>query len=151
VLLRAGYEALDAMGEKAILSTVAAVLARVLLEQDRDREAEKFTELADELAASGDLLTHMVWRGVRARILAKRGQIVDAETFAREAVAIAEQTDFLNDRAVALLDLGEVLATAERVDEARSTVAEAVALYEQKGNVVSTRAVRLRLPKHTAV
>jgi hypothetical protein len=66
-----------------------------ILEQGRDREAEEVAEMSARLAASGDLLTQILWRRVRARVLVRRAGIREAEALAREAVAIAEATDFI--------------------------------------------------------
>src|SRR5207249_2734816 len=76
--LWAGYRALDEMGEKAFLSTTAAFLARAIFEQGRTDEALRLTELSEELAERGDLATHVMWRGVRARILAAGGRVDEA-------------------------------------------------------------------------
>ena len=79
------------MGERAFRSTMAASLGLVILEQGRDEEAEGFAELSAQLAASGDLLTQILWRRVRARMLARRGGVEEAEGLAREAVTLAER------------------------------------------------------------
>jgi predicted ATPase len=143
--LRAGYAALEAMGERAYRSTTAAFLARAMLEQGDDREAERFASLSAGLAAHGDLLTQVLWRRVQARVLARRAEVAAAEALAREAVRIAATTDFLNCRADAVLDLAEVLDAAGRRGEAEVTAFEALRLYEQKGNAVAAGATRLRL------
>jgi predicted ATPase len=133
------------MGERAFRSTMAASLAMVILEQGRDEEAEDFAKLSAELSASGDLLTQIRWRRVRARVLARRAEIPAAEALAREALAIAETTDFVNDRADALIDLSHVLEASRRCDDAVAAASGALHLYELKGNVVATAATRLRL------
>jgi tetratricopeptide (TPR) repeat protein len=140
--LRSGYATLEEMGERALLSTTAAFLGQALLAQDRNEEAEALAELSAELAAQDDLVTQVVWRGVRARCLAGRDQLDDAEGLAREAVTLAEVTDLLNHRADAFVDLGIVLGTLGRSEEAQTTFAEAVRLYELKGNVVAAARVR---------
>ncbi len=117
----------------------------MILEQGRDEEAEALAELSARLAASGDLLTQIRWRRVRARVLARRAEIRAAEALAREALAIAEATDFVNDRADALIDLSHVLEASRRGDEAVAAASEALHLYELKGNVVAAAATRLRL------
>jgi hypothetical protein len=103
--LLAGYRALEEMGERMFLSTTAAFLARAVFQQGRDAEAEDLANTSARLADSDDLLSQVLWRGVRARVLAHRSEIEAAEALAREAVALAETTDFINHRADAQLDL----------------------------------------------
>ena len=78
-------------------------------------------------------------------MLARRAETTVAEALAREAVAIAEAFDFLNDRAAALTDLSQVLEASRRWDAAAAAASEAVRLYERKGNVVAAAATRLRI------
>jgi predicted ATPase/class 3 adenylate cyclase len=144
---REAYRALEDMGERAFRSTMAASLAAVIFEQGRDAEADDFARLSAELAASGDLVTQVRWRRVRARVLARRGEIVSAEALAREALLIAEATDFINDRADALVDLSHVLGASRRGDDAVAAAVEALRLYQLKGNLVASAATRLRLAK----
>jgi predicted ATPase len=144
---RAAYRALEEMGECAFRSTMAATLALVILEQGHDEEAEALAEVSARLGASGDLLTQIRWRRVRARVLARRADIRAAEALAREALAIAEATDFVNERADALIDLSHVLEASRQCDVAVAAASEAVHLYELKGNVVAAAATRLRLGK----
>ena len=84
--LRSGYLVLEEMGDKAFRPTTAAHLAQALLAQGRADEAWQFTEISEELGAGDDLLTQVVWRGVRSRILAGQGRLDEAEELAREAV-----------------------------------------------------------------
>ena len=82
------------------------------------------------------------WRRVRAKVLARRGELDEAERLGREAVAIASATDVLELRAQALADLGEVLRLAGRPQESRAALEEAIRLYEEKGNVVGAGRLR---------
>jgi Tetratricopeptide repeat len=75
-------------------------------------------------------------------VLARRGELDEAERVGREAVAIASATDVLELRAQALADLGEVLRLARRPDESAAALNEAIALYEEKGNVVEIGRLR---------
>ena len=143
--LRKGYRALEEMGERAFLPTTAAFLARSILEQGRDEEAEEFTNVSARLAARGDLLSQILWRSVRGRVLSRRAQIHEAEALAREAVALAQSTDFINYRADALLDLSHVLKASRRVDEAVACASEGLQLYQLKENIVSASTTRLWL------
>jgi hypothetical protein len=91
------------------------------------------------------VLSQILWRGVRAQVLARRQLVEEAEKLAREAVTRAESTDFLNHRADALLDLSRVLEASLRQGEAAVAVSEALRLYEAKGNIVAVATTRLRL------
>ena len=142
--LRAEYDELTRMGERGFLSTTAALLARAVEAQGRHDEAEELTKVAEQTGASDDLSTQIVWRSVRARVLAGRGLAEDAESLAREAVRLAAQTDRLNHHADALVDLAAVLAKSGRTDESE-TLERALELYERTGNVVAAARVRERL------
>jgi predicted ATPase len=148
---RAAYRTLEEMGERAFRSTMAATLGLVILEQGRDEEAEALAEVSARLGATGDLLTQIRWRRVRARVLARRAETQAAEALAREALTIAEATDFVNERAEALIDLSHVLEASRRRDEAVSAASRALDLYELKGNVVAAAAARLRLGELTGM
>jgi tetratricopeptide (TPR) repeat protein len=128
-----------------MLSTTAALLAQALLAQGRDEEAERFAELSEELAAPDDLITQVLWRGVRARALAGRGHTGEAWRLARQAVALSEKSDFVNDRGDALVDLAIVHRHAGNVEHARTALAEGLRLYEEKGNSVAAGRARAEL------
>jgi predicted ATPase/DNA-binding SARP family transcriptional activator len=147
-----GYEILEAMGEKSGLSTLAAMLAHAVYAQGRYDEAHRFTEISEESAPEEDRSANVYWLAARAKLLARRGQAADGEELARKALRLAEPTDFLNMRAQAHLDLGEVLRLAGQTSEAVAVVDEAAELYEQKGNTVSAglaRAARAELASAT--
>jgi predicted ATPase/DNA-binding SARP family transcriptional activator len=140
--LRVDYDYFSSRGEKGFLSTTAAHLARAVEAQGRREEAYELTQVAERSGASDDLATQIIWRGVRARVCAERGDHVLAERLAREAVALAAQTDRLNYLGDALVDLAEVLGRSGRVDDVRAALAAAADLYERKEN----RAALARLP-----
>jgi class 3 adenylate cyclase/tetratricopeptide (TPR) repeat protein len=140
--IRVAYEALEQMGEKGLLSTQAARLAQSLYAQQRYVEAEDYAKISEQAGASDDIVTQMLWRQVRAKTLARRGHIEDAEELARVAVALAEPTDALDMRADGLVDLAEVLRLIGRTDETTGVLEGAVRLYEQKGDVVSAARAR---------
>jgi class 3 adenylate cyclase/tetratricopeptide (TPR) repeat protein len=135
---------LDDLGEKSILSTAAGRLAQALYALDRLDEADDWAERASGLGASDDAMTQMLWRQVRAKVLARRRDD-DAEPLAREAVAIGEGTDMLNFQGDAYADLGEVLLLAGKPDEAVAALERAAERYERKGNLVSTRRAQTRV------
>jgi class 3 adenylate cyclase/tetratricopeptide (TPR) repeat protein len=138
---RRGYAALDALGERATLPTMAAFLARALVQQARYEEAERLTVVSEQSAASDDLASQVLWRGARARALAHRGEVERAELLARDAAEMADTSDFLTTRADVMMDLAHVVHRARPAD-ADAVVAEAVALYEAKGNSAAATAAR---------
>jgi class 3 adenylate cyclase/tetratricopeptide (TPR) repeat protein len=137
--LRAGYERLTDMGEKALLADTAAMLAQVLCQQGRAEEAWEFTREAEDAASEDDLSAQVVWRGVRSRLLARAGRIPDAKRLSAHAVELAARTDWLSDHADALIAYAEVLGLAGEAEEAARAIQEAIALYERKGNMVGMR------------
>ena len=54
-------------------------------------------------------MPQVLWRRALARTIARRGDPTAAEELARSAVALAEETDFLDLRAGTLVALGDVL------------------------------------------
>jgi ATP/maltotriose-dependent transcriptional regulator MalT len=142
--LRWGYETLEQMGEKSSRATLAAFLAEAVYKQGRDDEADQLTQISEELAAADDLVSQVQSQSVHAKILAKRGELEDAEELGREVVRLAENTDFPELKASTALDLAEVLDAADKTDEAQELVSRARELYERKGNVVAAQQTELR-------
>jgi len=132
--LRASFTTLDEGGERAYLSSIAGFLAHALLAEGKLDEAEGFSRESEQAAGPDDVLSQVLWRTARAKILARRGEPEAAEALAREAVGIGEPTDLLGTRADALVDLAEVLVLAGRREDARAALDDASELYEQKRN-----------------
>jgi DNA-binding SARP family transcriptional activator/tetratricopeptide (TPR) repeat protein len=143
--LRPGYARLEGMGERALLSTTAAMLARAVQAQGRSQEADAFCLVSERTAAPEDFSTQVMWRGVRAKLLGQDGRLDEAAALAREAVRLAEPTDMLTIRADALVDLAEVLDLGGPPVEADAAAREGLALYQRKGDQVSAERVQLRL------
>jgi len=139
--LRLEYDSLFQMGERRFLATTAATLARAIAAQGPGRydEAVRLIAISRESAADGDLIAQALGQGVYARILADRGHHRKAEALARSAADLAAQTDLLNHRADIMLELPHVLAAAGQVAEARSAAAQALDLYQRKGNLPGAR------------
>jgi len=146
--LRESLESLSGLGLESRGATLALMLARVLAMQGRHEEAENVMRpWADSHAWEDWSFMHPA---MKATILARRGELEEAERLARNAAARSQQTDFLNWRGDVLLDLAEVLRAADKPDDARAAVERALALYEQKGNVVSASAARASLAQPPA-
>jgi hypothetical protein len=84
----------------------------------------------------------VIWRGTRAKVLARQGDERQATKFAREAVELLEDTDLLNTRADAFADFAETMLLLGRDEEASAARAKALSLYEAKGNLASAGAIR---------
>ena len=82
---------------------------------------------------------------VRSHLLAFRGQPAEAEAAARDAVALAMDSDMLLHQTASLERLADLLETAGRAEEARDPLREALAIHEHKGNPHGIARVRARL------
>jgi hypothetical protein len=141
--LRPACEALEQMGDWGHFATLAPKLADALFIQGGDdEEALRLTELAERRATPGVADEDIGWRRVRAKLLARRGDLEEAERLSREATARAALTDLLDDHAQALSDLAEVVRIGGRRDESAKILGEAIHLYEQKGNAVAAATLR---------
>jgi class 3 adenylate cyclase/tetratricopeptide (TPR) repeat protein len=147
--VRRSCELLEELGEVGYRYMAVCQLAASLYDLERLDEADEWTRAAEASAPSDDVSSQMLWRQVRARILARRGEHGEAERLAREAVSVARETDMLNFQGNALADLGEVYVLAGRPEEAREQLGQALALYEQKGNIVAAARARRRLEELT--
>jgi class 3 adenylate cyclase/tetratricopeptide (TPR) repeat protein len=142
--LRMDYETLNEMGERDYMPTTAALLAEALYEQGRFDDAESFAQISETFAASEDITSQFLWRCVRAKVAAQRGEPA-AETLVLEALELTEKTEELESQAQVFMDLAEVLELSGRSDEAVPHLREALARYDAKGNVVSAARARERL------
>jgi class 3 adenylate cyclase/Flp pilus assembly protein TadD len=141
--LRRDYEALTDLGEKYLLSSVAAELARVLYDQEQVGEAEQMSHQAREFADADDIASQTLWRTVYARILSRNGEGNAALDLIREAIELLEPTDSVVAQAETLVDLGEVLRQSGRGTDSDRVLEDALALYEAKENVVAAEALRV--------
>jgi tetratricopeptide (TPR) repeat protein len=137
--LRESYESLQAMGDRGLLSPVAAFLAQALYDQGLYGEADGFAAVSELCASRDDLFPHVVWRGVRARVLAREGESGRSSALAQEAVELARRTDSPSLQGDACLNLAEVLRLCGEEAGSVGWVEQALALYEAKGNVASAR------------
>jgi class 3 adenylate cyclase/tetratricopeptide (TPR) repeat protein len=133
------------MGERGHFSSRAAELAEALWAQGEDDEAERFTHLSEEASASDDVEAQALWRAVRAKLLARRGEPIAAERLAREADSLARTGDDLELQGDTLAALGEVLRCAGRPDDAAAALRAALERYERRGIVILADRVRVRL------
>ena len=141
--LRRAVDLLRAMDEKAVLSTLAARLAEILARQEKDEEeAEELLRVSEDAAGEDDWVTHMTIKEARALLLARRGNFEAAVSLAREALALADETDDLEGRAWQRLGLAEIITRAGRPMEAEPLLGEAIELFEAKGHVFGAEEAR---------
>ncbi len=140
-----GCRLLEALDDVGFLSSAAATHAEALYDVGRIDDAAFWAERSAALGASDDAFSQVAWRTTHARVLATRGDLVEAEGVARKAVSIAEATDWLVGQGDAQLALADVLLMGGRRDEAAEALEEAIQRYERKGNLVSETRARTLL------
>jgi hypothetical protein len=107
---------------------------------------------AQAAAGKDDMLSQILWRGTRAKLLVRQGAAAEAERLAREAVWLAEAIDYLFVRGDALMDLADVLRSTGHQRDALAAADHAVGFYERKGNLASLAKARsLRTDIHGVV
>jgi class 3 adenylate cyclase/tetratricopeptide (TPR) repeat protein len=143
--LRVFCDSLAQRGQRALLSTFAPMQGLMLCALERFDEAEAQAQMGRELGEEHDVATQSLWRQVQARVNAHRGNHVEAEALARQAVALMNETDALNAQAAALSDLAEVLRAAGRTEDAAEALATALDRYERKRNSAAAAQLRARL------
>jgi class 3 adenylate cyclase len=144
--LRACCEFVQRLGQAPMLATRAGTLAAALYEQGRYEEAETWADLARRSGGADDLDAALSWQPTQARLLARRGALVEAEQLGREAVESARRTDSFNRQGDCLLALANILRIAGDDTNASAVTQEAVQLYERKGNLVSAMQARALVP-----
>ena len=85
------------------------------------------------------------WKTARARVLARRGQTQEAVMLGREALAAMADSDNITAHADILVDFAELLGADGDRAGAADALAKAVALHEEKGNLLPAERCRQRL------
>ncbi len=147
--LRRAIELATSAGDRATRLRSAASLAGLLLDSGREQEALHMVEEGGP-APSDDVPVRVEWEATRARALAASGRSGEANALARRAVTLAEQTDLVDLRARALLDLADVLRISGRPNEAAPFARRALRALERKGaagQIAVARAVLERIAR----
>jgi tetratricopeptide (TPR) repeat protein len=140
--LRRGYEALSALNETGVLASAAGYLAHCMVAQGRDGEAEQFIAACVESAARDDVVAQILWRQARAKLLARRGELAEAELVSRETVELARPTDAVELHGDVLFQLAEVLTVGGKHEEAHMAAESARDLYDRKEYLVGASRAR---------
>lgn len=139
--LRKAYNGFRRLGLEADVAETAALLGRTSLLLDQDAEASELCAESERLA--GDALkASIAWRALRAQLLSRVGNHVEARQVAEAAVAMAERTDGLVDHGDACVALAVVLGAAGDAAGQRTAAERAVDLYERKGAVALAEKAR---------
>jgi ATP/maltotriose-dependent transcriptional regulator MalT len=137
------------MGEQSMFSTAIALLAEAQYRQGDLEDALAATVASEQTTADDDVASQMAWRGVRAKVLAARGELVEAERLAAEGVAFADRSDLLTMAGDSHFDLAIVLQAAGKSSEATAELEAAAERYRRKGNAASlARVDRTRSSLH---
>ena len=145
-LLRESLETLEDIGERAFHSTQALMLAECLCRAGGDEsEIEELCAKARAATPAVDLV-NFVWLDMVGGLLhARRSEYEQAEEHARRAVELAETSDFHFARSTARAYLAEVLALSGQGEAATAAAAEALVIFELKGDVAGAEQFRARL------
>lgn len=143
--LRAAKDTLEAREEHVVLPTVLALLADVVLAHEAWDEAADLVKRAEEMAAHDDVITHIKCRSVKAKLAIHRGAFDEATELARDAVALAAETEYLDWCANALLDLAHVLSSAGDTKGASEALRDAKKLFDRKGMTIASQRVEHEL------
>ena len=131
---REDYAFLERRGETFFLASLAALLARVVREQGRQEEALALTEAAEAAASEDDFDAQILWRAVRAPILARAGQFGEADELITSALESARKADDPMLQAETLFEMAVVQYLKGNATDARVSLAEASAICNAKGN-----------------
>jgi class 3 adenylate cyclase/tetratricopeptide (TPR) repeat protein len=140
--LRRDEADLAQLDERYYRPSIAGALARVLVLEGKNEEAEHYARVAREVADPEDTDPQVLWRSVRARVLAQRGEIEEALELSQQAVELTQDTEDVILKADTLVDRSAVLAMSSEPELAGPPLEAALELFVQKGDVVSAERVR---------
>jgi tetratricopeptide (TPR) repeat protein len=143
--LRESCDALQSIGDRTMLTSLASFLAEALYMQGKLGESEHWTHVSEQAAGPEDLEAQADWRCVRGKILARRGRFDDADAMAREALEIVERTGESDHKGDAYLDFAEICRLAGKTADEQEALRQAFGWYEAKGNLVMADKARTLL------
>jgi class 3 adenylate cyclase/tetratricopeptide (TPR) repeat protein len=144
-VLSGAAKVLAASSEIGYLATIMSLQAQAALDLGRGDEALRFAEETRGIAAPDDVDPHARERLVRARILARRGELAEAEALIASAWKLIEPTDFASLHFDVRLARAEVARLAGRSEEEREALASVLLIAEAKGHTLFTARVREEL------
>jgi tetratricopeptide (TPR) repeat protein len=132
----------DRSGNSGARAEVAALLARAVLAQGREAEAQELAAQARAGSEPERLPAQARWRAVQAAIHTARGETEDAVVLAAAADDMLRETELLPLRAEVLTDLAVALAAHGDNPAAGRAAQRALDVHIRKGNIVGAASVR---------
>jgi class 3 adenylate cyclase/tetratricopeptide (TPR) repeat protein len=133
-VLRTGIDELDALGDRGFYSNVVCALAELLIDRGADDEAVGWLARARERMSASDLDCVSHSAALEGLLAARRGEHDEGERLGRSAVEMLAESDFFIVTATTRMLLARTLVECGKRDEARDAAAEALAIYEAKGD-----------------
>ena len=131
---------LEHAGDTGRRSTIVGLEAWILVLLGDNARAARAAEVSRQLGAPDDAVTQIFWRSAMGVVLARRGEIAEAERVTTELIEIAVVTDS-TDAGTAWLARGLVLSMAGRAAEAAEAAQRARTIYAAMGFVSGLRRV----------
>jgi len=139
-LLRATCDSHRRRQDVGVLATLAPNLGIVLVDAGVNLdEADALCEESRRLTDPDDVISHILWRTLRAKLLRRAGNPKQALPFVEAAVAYAEQTDWRSALADSLGLAASLHTEAGSPATAEELRSRAINLYRQKGNLAGER------------
>jgi DNA-binding SARP family transcriptional activator len=139
--LRTAHELLAAEAQAVDVPTVAALAACLVARRGDISEARELAQAARAETAPDVFEIEVLWRRAFALVSAQEGRFEEALMLSQEAKARADSSDWLTFRGETLEDAALVHRLAGDDRGEADALAEALALYERKGNVPGVRRI----------
>jgi tetratricopeptide (TPR) repeat protein len=133
---------MESAGELSLLSTLAPILGEVMVRRGELDEAWSLAETGRLLAMAEDADSQAQWRSIEATVWATRGQHVEAQRLADEAVALMETTQHVDWIAQTFVTRARIHELAGRSGEAVEDLDRAIRIFGAKGNIPGGRRAR---------
>jgi class 3 adenylate cyclase/tetratricopeptide (TPR) repeat protein len=136
---------LEALNDRAFLSTSYMELGTCFAGLGRDDEAQQALQRARDLTSADDVIDVVGLAALDAVLRSRRGEVDEAQRLARLALESIDETDAVVLRVKTRVTVAEVFQRAERSDKSKALLHEAVELAERYGHVVAAQQAGERL------
>ena len=149
--LRSALERTREMGDRSRVPNLSALLADVLLDQDRVAEAEQHLDVARQAVQTGDASGHAFALLAEARLLSRRGSTEEAVALADQGIGVLRGTQERMSFPLFLRRQAEVLVAAGCEADAANALREAIDAAGRKGASAEAKLARARLDELAAL